>query len=83
MFWSGALVLINLAEALDDKLELFKHQLTRLISGVHKPAAFPRDPGQRHPDSPSWRPGISLTPSLLGKGAEWLNVLFGNLCPPC
>lgn len=50
MFWSGALVLINVAEALDDMLELLRHQLTRLLSGVHKPAAFPGDLGQRHPD---------------------------------
>lgn len=50
MFWSGALVLISVAEALDDMLELLRHRLTRLLSGVHKPAAFPGDLGQQHPD---------------------------------
>lgn len=53
MLWSGALVLINLAEALDDMLELLKHQLTRLLSGVLKPTHPPGMVWARwHPDSP-------------------------------
>lgn len=64
MFWSGALVLINLAEALDDMLELLKHRLTCLLSGVHKPLTFPGDPGQQHPDRPEPKPCVPLIPSV-------------------
>lgn len=65
MLWSGALVLINLAEALDDMLELLKHQLTRLLSGVPKPAAIPGDhAGRRHPDSTGRQPEVPLIPSV-------------------
>lgn len=62
MFWSGALVLINVAEALDDMLELLRHRLTRLLSGVHKPAAFPGDRGQRRPDRAARGLGFSSLP---------------------
>lgn len=49
MLWSGALVLISLAEALDDMSELLKPQLTRLLSGVCKPTSVPEGlAGLRH-----------------------------------
>lgn len=65
MLWSAALVLISLAEAPDDMLELLKPQLTRLLSGVCKPTSVPEGlAGLRHLNSIALKPGVPLTPAV-------------------